>query len=65
MRENTCNIMYALFGLSFFSGWIYLIHDSPHPPKLGNSENDPRESWKILKVNYAFTILEKNRIGTI
>ena len=50
MREITCNIMVALFGLSLFSGWIYLMHDSPHPPKPVNSENDPRGTWKLLEV---------------
>ena len=60
MRENTFNIMMALFGLSFFSGWIYLMLDSnSHPPKPENLEydEDPSKTWKLFEVNFAFTII--------
>ena len=54
MREGTFNIMMALFGLSFFSGWIYLMIDSnSHLPKPENLEfdEDPSKTWKLFEVN--------------
>ena len=54
MRESTFNIMMALFGLSFFSGWIYLMIDSnSHLPKPENLEfdEDPSKTWKLFEVN--------------